>query len=130
MDGGTRKQVSSVCLRGRPLPRSLELLWDADRDQIAELFGITRVLTDLDVLDDGYGEAIMKESEDDAASVRAHRTVFEELGFFAELDGSELLALRRVGELERLVGHGDYRVSGRRAPCRTRITKSTSPRGS
>jgi hypothetical protein len=91
MDEGTKRTVSSVCLRGRPVPRSLELLWDADAETLAERFGITKLLTDLSVLDEGYGDERLKESEGEAAVVRAYRATFEEVGFFAELDGSELL---------------------------------------
>jgi hypothetical protein len=54
--------------------------------------GIKRLLTSLDVLDEGFGAAIEAESPDVTANVRAHRRLFERLGFFAEGEDGALWA--------------------------------------
>ena len=79
-------QISRVCLRGRACPDSLAKLWDAHaRGALPETYGIRRLLSSLDVLEDGYGAADRgRKGADIAANVRAHRRVFERLGFFAE----------------------------------------------
>ena len=91
MDDQTKPAISAACLHGRPVPRSLEVLWDVAEETRSELFGIGKLLQDSGVLDEGYGEALLEESEDIAANVRAHRETFREIGFFAELDGGDLL---------------------------------------
>jgi hypothetical protein len=75
-------QISRACLRGRPCPASLlTLCAGCFPGSLIAAHGIKRLLTSLDVLDEGSLEA---ESPDVAANVRAHRRVFERLGFFAE----------------------------------------------
>lgn len=58
------------------------------------------LLTSLDILDDGYGDAVAAEGEDIAANVRAHRRIFERLGFFAEDDDGVLWAFDLAANLE------------------------------
>ena len=78
-------QISRACLRGRPCPPSLTKLWDAyGRGDLPGTYGIERLLSSLDVLESGYGAAIEAEGPETAANVRAHRRLFERLGFFAE----------------------------------------------
>lgn len=87
-------KVSKNCLRGRPVPRALAQVWaavDDDDDYLSDQFEIA-LLTSLDALEDGYGEAIARESDEIAANVRAHHSVFERLGFFAEGPDGDLLA--------------------------------------
>jgi hypothetical protein len=61
---------------------------------------VQRLLTNLDVLEDGYGDAIAAEGGDVAANVRAHRRVFERLGFFAEGEDGVLWALDLTSNVE------------------------------
>ncbi len=78
--------ISKICLRGRPVPPSLARIWaayEAGDDFLGKAIELT-LLTSLQPLDAGYGDAIAWESADIAANVRAHRAVFERLGFFAE----------------------------------------------
>jgi hypothetical protein len=94
MDAKKRSAISKQCLQGAPMPKSLEALWDAfdDEDELViETLGLS-LLTSRDVLGDGYGDELLKESEDVAANDRAHRKVFERLAFFAQADDGELLA--------------------------------------
>jgi len=58
--------------------------------------GIKRLLTSLDVLEEAFGAALEAESHDIAANVRAHRRVFERLGFFAEGEDGALWAFEGV----------------------------------
>jgi hypothetical protein len=88
------KNISEDCLHGRPLPRALEVLWQAHDDEdpfLADVLWL-KLLTSLHVLDEGYAESIAKGDEDILANVRAHRRVFERLGFFAQADDGELYA--------------------------------------
>jgi hypothetical protein len=84
-------QISRACLRGRQCPPSLRRLC-AELTAPEHGYPVTRLLTTLDVLDEGYGNAIVAEGEDIAANVRAHRRVFERLGFFAEDEDGALWA--------------------------------------
>src|ERR1700679_573952 len=86
-------QVSQACLRGRACPPSLLALWEAHtRGMLPDGYGIRRLLSSLDALDDGYGAAIAAEGPETAANVRAHRRLFERLGFFAEDEDGALWA--------------------------------------
>jgi hypothetical protein len=94
MDAESMRRISDQCLRGRPVPRSLAALWDAadGGESLWERFRIECLLRDLAPLDAGYGEAIARESEGAAASIRAHREIFQQLGFFAESQNGGFLA--------------------------------------
>src|SRR6185437_1098385 len=61
---------------------------------------VRRLLTTLDVLDEGYGGGIASGGDEVAASVRAHRRVFERLGFFAEDHDGVLWAFDLAADLE------------------------------
>lgn len=89
-----KQRLSRECLLGRSVPPSLEILWDGAHagDGVLDRCQIVRLLTDRTPLDDGYGDAIAGESGDIAANVKAHRTIFEQLGFFAALEDGGLLA--------------------------------------
>lgn len=91
MDEETQQSIERIALRGRPMPRSLVALWSEDEDVLAETFGITKLLTDMSEVDEVYGEALAVDP-DHARNLRAYRAVFEQLGFFAQLDDGELLA--------------------------------------
>jgi len=112
--------LSQRCLWGHPVPGSLEVLWDRHqkRDRaLGALFGIERLLVDLNPLDDGYGDAIASESEDIAFNVRAHRTMFEQLGFFAAIEDGAFLAYWLRADLPeppvvQLDSEGTYRWQG------------------
>ena len=94
MDDATRETVSKECFFGKPLPRPLEVLWEAaeaEDEFLTETLSLT-LLTSRDVLNDGYGDELLSEGEDIAANVRAHRRLFERLAFFAQSDDGELLA--------------------------------------
>ena len=87
------------------MPRSLEVLWDRHQKRdsaLRNLFEIEQLLVDLKPLNTGYGEAIAGESEDIAANVRAHRTMFEQLGFFAAIEGGAFLAYWLRADLSEL----------------------------
>jgi hypothetical protein len=94
VDSAREEQISRTCLHGRALPRSLKVLWveaETGNGVLIRTFGIERLLTDLTQLDIGYGEAVASESPDIAANIRAHRLVFEQIGFFAALRDDEFL---------------------------------------
>jgi hypothetical protein len=78
--------VSQNCLHGKPLPKSLEILWAAQERRDAYLADEIRLelLTSVDELNEGYGEAIAGDDADILANVRAHQRVFARLGFFAK----------------------------------------------
>jgi hypothetical protein len=85
-------RIVRVCLRGRSAPASLAALWDRASKGSLDAPPLTRLLTSLDALDAGYGPAIEAEGGEVAANVRAHRRLFERLGFFAEDDDGSLWA--------------------------------------
>jgi hypothetical protein len=90
----TFKLVSEKCLRGRPVPRSLQILWKAQEDNdpfLADALWLT-LLTAPDEAEEGYTESFAGDDPDVLANVRAHRHVFERLGFFAKEDNGEGLA--------------------------------------
>ena len=68
----TADQISRACLRGRPCPPSLLRLC-AETAAQGHGHSVRRLITTLDVLEDGYGDAVATEGEDVAANVRAHR---------------------------------------------------------
>ncbi len=89
------QRIVKNCLRGRSMPRSLEVLWKCQQEgdaALASMFRIESLLNDLAPLDDGYGDAIARESADIAANVAAHRKIFEQLGFFAAVEDGAFLA--------------------------------------
>jgi hypothetical protein len=95
MKPADRQRIVDECLHGHAVFGSLELLWDrqAEADPaLSELFQIEQLLTDRRPLDSGYGKAIASESAQNAANVRAHHTLFEQLGFFAEIEDGAFLA--------------------------------------
>ena len=88
------KLVSQNCLHGRPVPRSLQCLWKAQEEGdrfLADVLEI-KLLTSLEVLQQGYSEAIADGDSGILASLRAHQRVFERIGFFAVKDDGELWA--------------------------------------
>jgi hypothetical protein len=110
------QRVSARCLHGRPMPRALSRLWEAQ--QAGDLDRI-ELLDSLDVLEPGYGPAVAAASEEVAANVRAHRRVFARLGFFARTVGDMLLAIdlesanREDPPVVELDTEGMYSWSGR-----------------
>lgn len=93
--------VSRTCLGGRACPPSLTKLWDDyGRRALPDTYGIKRLLSSLDALEAGYGAAIEAEGPDTAANVRAHRRVFERLGFFAEDNNGALWAFDHAANVD------------------------------
>lgn len=65
MDAEIARNVSEKCLGGRPVPRSLEVLWE-HRDEVRELFAI-ELLADVTWFDDWVDP-----NDPDNANVRAY----------------------------------------------------------
>lgn len=83
MDSEIARRVSHNCLGGRPLPRSLEILWENDED--AEDALEIHLLDEPDWVDDSADS-----DPHVRANVQAHREMFQKIGFFAKGDEGEL----------------------------------------
>ncbi len=95
MKAETSQAVVRNCLHVRAMPPSLTMLWErsvAGDNAVGELFGVEQLLTNLKALDEGYGAHISEESDDAAANIGAFHEIFEQLGFFAEVEDGEFLA--------------------------------------
>lgn len=82
------RAISQQCLNGQAVPSGLGQLWLAKSrgdNFLADGLGI-ELLTSIGLLDAGYGEEIAQGDETILANVRAHRRVFNRIGFFAACD--------------------------------------------
>lgn len=86
--------VSANCLHGKPVPHALRVLWQADENNDAFVKGALwlNLLTSHGELDEIFSENAADGDEGIIANTRAHRRVFERLGFFAQGDDGEFYA--------------------------------------
>jgi hypothetical protein len=112
------KSVSEECLRGRPVPEALRHLWEAELADDSFVGADLELLESQKLIELGYGEEDATLPGDVGASVRAHRQMFESLGFFAaDADGGFLAYHLEFGDPENppvveLNGEGQYRWLG------------------
>ena len=77
--------LSTLCFHGQPVPVPLRKVLAAGDDADDPLGDCEiELLTSLTPLDAGYGDHVAAESASIAANVRAHRRLFQRIGFFAE----------------------------------------------
>jgi hypothetical protein len=110
--------VSRDCLRGRPVPKSLAKLWELELADDSFAGADLELLESLSILDLGYGEEDATLPGDVGANVKAHRKMFEALGFFAaDADGGFLAIHLELGDPDEppvvhLDSEGQYRWLG------------------
>lgn len=91
MEAALATAISKNLFHNKPLPPSLKILWQINKDRdFEDLFRYVGLLQDNSELEDGYVEVL--DVNNNESHARGYREMFKHLGFFGDLDNSDYLA--------------------------------------